>query len=565
MPDLFQLQTQTAVKTADPLQEDFLNLYLKAKQLLPQIEWVITHRKIDFLENLLKLQKHSSIQIRRKIAAGIGLLGDKIILEDLKHWQIHESDRQTWLILEASIDKLDRKLDSKQVLDVKILTVSEAISQIKNIISEKVYTIEGELSEVKMARQMYYFAIKDKEDTRLDCGAFVGKIVKAGFPLNEGLAVRVSGKFKLSKFSKIYFDVEKIQLTGQGELLRNLLELEKKLKNEGLFDPARKRTLKKIPKKILLLASLNSAALTDFTKVLKQRIGGVEIYLLPIKTQGVGAELEILEKLKIANKICEQKKIDTVVLTRGGGSKDDLFVFNSEAVVRQIHILKVPSLVAIGHERDTTLAELVADVRASTPSQAAELVSISRNELKLQVSNYQHFFNSYFSKRKNQYKTTTNQLYQLAFTKIKNQIQSNKDICRNIDNLAFGLINKIKNQNETSFIAILNHFKNQLQTFKYSVGNTANLQINLQNQIQTKKIQNQTLIEQIYFNVENKISNKKHVLELSMAKIEAFDVKKVLEKGFAIIWQENEVITTKQKLDLNKSLEIQFQDGKISF
>ena len=87
----------------------------------------------------------------------------------------------------------------------------------------------------------------------------------------------------------------------------------------------------------------------------------------------------------------------------------------------------------------------------------------------------------------------------------------------------------------------------------------------MQNQIQTKKIQNQTLIEQIYFNVENKISNKKHVLELSMAKIEAFDVKKVLEKGFAIIWQENEVITTKQKLDLNKSLEIQFQDGKISF
>ena len=127
-------------------------------------------------------------------------------------------------------------------------------------------------------------------------------------------------------------EVSAIQLTGQGELLRNLKLLEQKLAQEGLFDPARKRPIPKVPQKILLVASPHSAAVTDFVKVLASRRTGIEIFLLPIKTQGLGAEAVILEQLAKVNDLCEQLAIDTVVITRGGGSQDDLFVFNSEAV-----------------------------------------------------------------------------------------------------------------------------------------------------------------------------------------------------------------------------------------
>ncbi|NJK71323.1 MAG: hypothetical protein HC932_03675 [Thermales bacterium] len=115
--------------------------------------------------------------------------------------------------------------------------------------------------------------------------------------------------------------------------------------------------------------------------MLNHRRGGLEIFHLPIKTQGRSAENEILNALGVTNKLVEENKIDTIVMTRGGGSKEDLIVFNSEKVVRALHGLSKPTIVAIGHERDVTLSELVADVRAATPSQAAEMVSQSSAEI----------------------------------------------------------------------------------------------------------------------------------------------------------------------------------------
>ena len=571
MPDLFQLQTQTKTQTqiatglasTDFDEQDFLSLDLKAKQVLPQIDWVITHRKNEFLDSLLNLQRHSSIQVRRKLATGIGLLGNKELLPELKKWQVHESDRQTWLILEASIDKLNRKLDSAGVVDVKVLSVSEAISQIKNLVSQRTYTIEGELSEVRPVRQMYYFSLKDKQDTKLDCWAFVGKIIKAGFPMNEGLMVRVKGDFKLSKFSKIYFDLKEIELTGQGELLRNFLVLKEKLETEGLFEPSRKRSLKKLPKKILLLASPTSAAISDFTKVLGNRIGGIKIYLLPIKTQGVGAELDILEKLEMANKACQEKQIDTVVITRGGGSKDDLWVFNSEKVVRKIHSLKAPSLVAIGHERDTTLAELVADVRASTPSQAAELVSSSREQILSQLDSYQHFFNSLFFQRKAQYEKASSQLYQIILHKTKFRIQNAKEDCRKIDTIVFRLLNDLKTKTQVTFQAILEKNQKQILEARYRLPNLNLNLVSLQNQVEAKKVASQTSFNLIQNKLKQNLAEKKHQFELCYSKIQAFDIQKTLDKGFTIVWQEGRVVESKTDYDSAKPLKIQFRDGEV--
>ncbi len=563
MPDLF---TNTITKTKlDHQENDFLSTGLKAKEILPQIDWVVTQRKVEYINDLLLLQNHSSIQVRRKVATGLGLIASKSILEQLKKWQVHEGDRQTWLLLESTVDKLSRKFNPEESVDIHILTVSEAIGQIKNQISQKTYIIEGELSEVRPVNQMYYFSIKDREDTKLDCLAFAGKIIKAGFPLNEGLAVRVTGKFKLSKSSKLYFDLEKIELTGEGELLRNLKLLEQKLKQEGLFDTERKRQLKTLPKKILLLASPSSAAFGDFQKVLARRIGGIEIYLLPIKTQGIGAEFELLESLDLANKLTQKYSIDTIVITRGGGSKDDLIVFNSEKVVRKIHSLNKPSIVAIGHERDVTLAELVADVRASTPSQAAELVSSSREEILNELSSLINFFQSYFYRRREEYQLATTRLLQVIFIRIKNQIENSRSLVREVDKFISSLIYEIKKTIQTSWQSSIRLVGQRIYENNLSLGRISNLEFSLTQRIQEIKIQSKFSWQTLEAFFQKNFSQYKSEFSLTIEQIKAKDPKKILAQGFAIIWQDGKVVSTKLQFKKNKQTEIEFDDGKLEF
>lgn len=563
MPDLFldeNLDTNSQMMAT--IDDDFLNPSLKVRDLNSQIDWIATQRKVEYVAKILELRSHKSVAVRRKIATTIGLLGTNEALEELKKWQLGESDRQTWLIIESSIDRITRKIDGNTQNDVQIYTVSEAINLIKRQISEKTYTIEGEIVEPKLNREMYYFGVKDTQDSRIDCWAFMGKIVRMGFALNEGLAIRIRGKFKLSKYSKIYFDIESIELTGEGELMRNLKLLEEKLFKEGLFNAERKRKLTKIPDKILLLASTNSAALTDFTKVLNQRIGGRTVYLLPIKTQGVGAEFEIVDKLSQVDEICERYGIDTVVITRGGGSKDDLFAFNSEKIVRSIYSLKTPTIVAIGHERDTTLAELVADVRASTPSQAAELVCLSKNEILGQSNQIMSFLRDFFTNKKYQYQLTSNQIFNLIISNISRQIQASKDICKATDIIINKLILSLYQLNQQIWSQILNGVKEKIWTTKNLLAKISQLEKGFSFDIQTKFQQN----NQLYSNINNvfttNLQNFKYSFSYITKQIDLENPKYVLNKGYALIWQNDKVITKKSQLTGKISIQIEFSDGR---
>lgn len=563
MPDLFLDDSETVnSQMTATIDDDFLNPGLKVRELNSQIDWISTQRKVEYVAKILELRNHKSVAVRRKIATTIGLLGTSETLEELKKWQLGEGDRQTWLIIESSIDRITRKIDGNTQNDVQIYTVSEAINLIKRQISEKTYTIEGEIVEPKLNREMYYFGVKDTQDSRIDCWAFMGKIVRMGFALNEGLAVRIRGKFKLSKYSKIYFDIETIELTGEGELLRNLKLLEEKLFKEGLFSPDRKRKLTKIPDKILLLASTNSAALTDFTKVLNQRIGGRTVYLLPIKTQGVGAEFEIVDKLAQVDEICEKYGIDTVVITRGGGSKDDLFAFNSEKIVRSIYSLKTPVIVAIGHERDTTLAELVADVRASTPSQAAELICLSKSEILAQSNQIMSFLSSFFNTKKYQYDLASNQILNLIFNNIKAQIQRARSICNSTDITVNKLISSVYQLNHQIWNNLLNLVKNSLWQTKNLLASTSKLDSLLQFEITKNNNQNQQIFVAINNIFKNQFQNFKYSFSHTIKQIELEDPKYVLKKGYALIWQNDQIITKKANLKAKTPIQIEFSDGK---
>lgn len=392
--------------------DDFLESNLPSKTLLRQLNWLLTQTKTEYLDLALALNSHTSVAVKRKVAEVAGKLSTQADLQTLNNWQQTESDRKTWLAIETAIDRVSRRntesilktnLEPKLILNSengqvvenqknpnfanqpKIITVSEALILVKKLLGEKTYSIEGEVADIKIFYNFFYFALKENLETRLDCRLLAIKTSYLGFTLNEGLSIRATGKFSLSKYSKLTFEITNIQLSGQGELLRNLQMLEKKLEADGLFDPARKRKPTLFPTSVLLIASPHSAAKTDFEKVFRARNLSANVYFLPIKTQGVGAEFGFLQALARVPFLVQKLGIQTIIITRGGGSKDDLQLFNNEQVVRAIFALPAPSIVAIGHEQDHTLSEKVADLRASTPSNSAELCTLSSTELKLKV------------------------------------------------------------------------------------------------------------------------------------------------------------------------------------
>ncbi len=553
-------------KKLKPIVENiFLGIDTKAKELMDQVNFVATHRQTEYLAELIMLQAHKSVAIRRKVATVIAFLATKTSVPDLQQWLVSESDKSTWLILDNTIEKLSHRLSQSAELEnsAHILTVTEAIKAIKLRISEKIFTIEGELAEVKVFNTMYYFGIKDKADNAISCQCFSGKIASFGFPVNEGWSVRISGKFKINNYSKLVFDVEKMWLTGEGEILRQLLELEKKLDNEGLFDPARKRKLNTIPTKILLLASPNSAAIDDFYKVLGQRRSGIKVYYLPIKTQGIGAEFEILSRLEIANHFCEKYAIQTVILTRGGGSKEDLMIFNSEKIVRAIYALNRPSIVAIGHERDHCLSEKVADLRASTPSNAAELVSLSESEIWYEISNYTQWLDNYFQNAVAKYQTFVDNVLTIIISKITERINEFKQICKYIDNAIFGSIAEIKTNILNSCAVILDIVKQNQLGLKYQLVDMRSFDRMIIQRIEINK-------QQIYFDWQEIVTainwqfqNLQIETTAVFGCISLHDTSKILSLGYALVFQENHVLDKISRINKGKKITLQMQDGNL--
>lgn len=541
-------------------QSSFLNIDLKAKEILPQINWIITQRKAEYLSDLLALSGHKSVAVKRKIAEGIGIIGSKDDADKVQIWLDSEADRETWLILQASKDKLSRK-NSDNHVELEKLSVAEAIGLVKNIIGDKTYIIEGELTEVKPIKNMFAFGLKDKE-ARLNCWALASVSERKNIPMNEGLTVRLKGKFKLSKDSRLYFNVENIDLTGEGELLRNLKLLEERLKNEGLFDQERKRKIPILPKRILLLASSNSAAIQDFYKVLGERRGGLDIYHIPIKTQGIGAEMELLTGLEKANVMAEALQIDTIVITRGGGSNDDLAVFNSERVIRSIYGLNRPSIVAIGHERDITLSELAADLRASTPSNAAELVSLSSVEV-LGVAKYSYQeISSLLQAKIISYSEVNKRLIDKIINIIRSDISSFKYNLQSFDAIIQTLIGEVKNLNTSIFQNIKNLVLFNFNQTKFAATGFTNLISVVQGDIEKINQQNVFITQNIKTEISCQLESFSSNLQLVYSEIQQYDVQAVLEKGFALILQDGKVVETKKALK-KQSFTIKFQDGQV--
>jgi exodeoxyribonuclease VII large subunit len=237
--------------------------------------------------------------------------------------------------------------------------------------------VEGEVSAYRVSQGKWvWFDLKDKQAV-ISCFATAWQLRS---PLEDGMQVRVFGVPRIyPKSGRFSISVERVEPVGEGALRRAFEMLKKKLADEGLFAAERKRRLPAFPRRLGLIASSGSAAFGDFKRILGDRWGGLTVNLIDVAVQGKDAVQQIVSAFEIFNS--RPGLADVVVLTRGGGSLEDLQAFNTEEVARAVFGSKIPVVVGVGHERDATLADFAADVRASTPTNAAEIVVPDRRQI----------------------------------------------------------------------------------------------------------------------------------------------------------------------------------------
>src|ERR1700690_2368900 len=270
----------------------------------------------------------------------------------------------------------------------RVWKVSELTDRIRDLLETAFpdVWVEGEVSNCHAAQSGHlYFTLKDARAS-IRCVCFRDQVRGLKFRPEDGLHVTVRGGLSVYDVRGEYqIYVTNIEPVGLGALQLAFEQLKKRLQDEGLFDEARKKPLPVLPRCIGVITSPTGAAIRDILRVLKRRFPNAHVSLFPVKVQGAGSAVEIVQALRYFNRV---KTIDVLILARGGGSLEDLWTFNEEAVARAISESVIPIITGIGHETDFTIADFVSDLRAPTPSAAAEIVVRSRDEFERHIAEH---------------------------------------------------------------------------------------------------------------------------------------------------------------------------------
>lgn len=306
-------------------------------------------------------------------------------------------------------------------------TVSDFIA-LTNQTLEYAYTsilIEGEVGSFKVNQGKFvFFDLKD-ESSSVSCFMM---LFQMRFPLEDGMKVIVKATPKLTAWGKFSLTVSQIQPVGEGSVKKSFDLLKAKLQKEGLFDQARKRPLPQNISKIAVISSKEAAGYADFIKIINERWGGLTIDVAHVQVQGISAPDQMVKALKYLN---QQSSHDVIAIIRGGGSQQDLSVFNDELLVREISSSKIPTITGIGHEIDESLADLAADLSASTPSNAAQILTPDKraeiSNLDSQVSGVKSYILNYLAgqvKHLGQQKQSLSSHYNSQISSILGSVQS---------------------------------------------------------------------------------------------------------------------------------------------
>jgi exodeoxyribonuclease VII large subunit len=400
-----------------------------------------------------------------------------------------------------------------------------SVSQFLAIINETLafaypeVTIEGEVSSFKVNQGKFvFFDLKDEQGS-LGCFMMVHQLK---LPLEDGMKVRVTGSPKITKFSKFSLTVRQIELAGEGELRRAMELLKRKLQNEGLFDPARKRLLPRFPQRIGLITSGTSAAYSDFIKILAARWGGINVLLADVSVQGLRAPDQIVEALEYFNELSEPA--DVVVLIRGGGSLEDLMAFSTEPVARAVAKSRTPIIVGVGHEIDVSLADFAADVRAATPTDAARIVVPDRTEISSRVD--------HLSRRIDAGLFRTTSALSTKITRAAGQLES-----------------------------YLRHPRERLQHGESSLWRGLD-------RISSKIDASKAKRDQLEYRLQNfkrlVVARRSEQLTSLERVLRGFDPQAILGRGYAIVRHDKKLIRTSHDTKVGESLVIQLAEGQIA-
>ncbi len=270
-----------------------------------------------------------------------------------------------------------------------VYAVGDLTRRIKQVMEAEIgwVWVEGELSNVSRATSGHlYFTIKD-ENAQLRAAFFRGRQRDLSFAVKDGVKVRVFGQVTVYERSGQYqLIVQEMEEAGQGSLQAAFEALKNKLQTEGLFDPSRRKKLPLLPQRIGIVTSPTGAAIQDMLNILNRRYPNLHIVIAPVKVQGQGAAEEIAAAIELFN---QWRGVDVLIVGRGGGSLEDLWAFNEEVVARAIAASTLPVISAVGHEIDTSISDFVADLRAPTPSAAAELVIRPKEDFQESLGNAQ--------------------------------------------------------------------------------------------------------------------------------------------------------------------------------
>lgn len=385
-----------------------------------------------------------------------------------------------------------------------ILSVSEITGQIKETLENNFFDVNviGEISNFKQhVSGHWYFTLKDN-NAQINCTMWRGLNNYVFFTPQDGMKIIVTGKITVYPPRGNYqIDVRAMKVAGIGELQEAFEKLKQKLEIEGLFDEKHKKQIPQFPQKIGIVTAIDGAALQDIISIAARRFPLVELIISPSKVQGEGAAEDIVNSIKLFNKL---NNVDLIIVGRGGGSLEDLWAFNEEIVARAIFESKIPIISAVGHEVDTTIADYVADLRAPTPSAAIELATPNQNDILNYLDQYINDLNFIFSEKIDEYYELVNDSTKsYGFKQTEDRI---KNYYQTLDNLTYMLNNEI-----------------------------------------SKKVQN-------YF----------HILELQNNKINSFNINKILMRGFSYILQNDKIIPRLKKFDEQNSFTIKFYDGDIN-
>lgn len=360
--------------------------------------------------------------------------------------------------------------------------------------------LKGEISNFKNhSRGHLYFTLKD-EQSRLSAVMFQTNALKLNFEPEDGMNVLVEGRISCYPAQGSYqIYVEKMEVDGVGNLYIEFEKLKKKLAAEGLFDPKLKKQIPKYPTKIGIITAPTGAAIKDILSTIKRRYPICETILFPCLVQGKSAAPDIVKQIKTA----QDYDLDVIICGRGGGSIEDLWAFNEEIVARAIFESKIPIISAVGHEIDFTIADFVSDLRAPTPTGAAEMAVPTISDVKFMI----------------------NQL----------TLRSNKCM-NNIIEIKKNKLNAIKD----SFI-----LKNPLSIYE----------------IKEQKLD--MLIENLNKNVKNILVNKNHELVLQINTLKLVNPLNILDRGYSVVKKDNKVIKDIKDINKEDNIDIRIKNGNI--